>query len=286
VTQEQTRTSFGHKWSTYPIKGNANRAALSDPDHRIERNGWTREMFEEWIDGKHVLDAGCGMGWYTAFLRSVNPSGLVVGVDIAEKAIETGSELGNDPLVVGDLLELPFKDGTFDYIACEEVLHHTPDPAAGLEELVRTLKPGGTYTMYVYKEKPLLREMADTAVRERTTELSVEECIEFAEQVTEIGKQLHDIDETIRVPDVPILDIEGGEYDVQEFFYRYFTKCYYDWETEDWDTSVATNFDWYHPEYAERYTETELRDLTAAPGLEIQHLEELMSGFSVRAVKR
>jgi SAM-dependent methyltransferase len=282
--QEQTQDTFGFKWENFPIVGDE-RPGLAHGEKRIERNGWTVSEFEEWVDGKRVLDAGCGMGWYTDFLSKRNPSGEVYGVDIAERAVRKGHELDNETLLVGDISRLPFADETFDYVACEEVIHHTPDPEGTLEHLVEKLKPGGTLTMYIYKVKPLLREMADTTIRERTTEMDLEECLEFSRQMTDLGEALHDVDDTIVVPDIPTLDIEGGEYSIHEFVYRYFLKCYFDWETENRDVSTATNFDWYRPEYAYRYTESEVREMVEGAGLDLEWLNEQMSGYSVRGTK-
>jgi SAM-dependent methyltransferase len=193
--------------------------------------------------------------------------------------------MGNTSLLVGDLGMLPFPNGTFDYISCEEVIHHTPDPQQYLSNLVQKLASGGTLTVYVYKEKPLLRETADTVIREQTTEMDIEECLQFSEKITEIGKELYDIDEKIEVPDIPLLGIEEGTYSVQEFVYKHLVKCYFDWENEDWDTSVATNFDWYHPEFAYRYSQSAAVDLVSSTGLEVEFTNELMSGYSIRARK-
>lgn len=281
--QEQTQDTFGFKWENFPIDDNRNTVAKGED--RIRRNGWKVEEFGDWLNGKRVLDAGCGMGWYTNFLSERNPEGEVFGVDIAEKAVRKGHELGNGQLLVGDITKLPFPENAFDYIACEEVIHHSPEPSQTLNHLVSKLKPGGTYTMYIYKKKPLLREMADSTIREQTTEMNIDDCMEFSRKMTKLGKELHRADHSIEVPDIPTLDIEGGEYSIHEFVYRYFIKCYFDWESEDEEVSTATNFDWYHPEYAYRYSEDEVRMMVTNAGLEIEDFNELMSGYSVRAAK-
>jgi ubiquinone/menaquinone biosynthesis C-methylase UbiE len=211
---------------------------------RIRRNGWTEEAFEEWIDGKRVLDAGCGMGWFVEYLSERNPNGDVYGIDIAEPAIATGRRHGATGLIVGSIDRPPFPDESFDYVACEEVIHHTPDPAASLRELVEILKPGGTFTMYLYKQKPLVRETADKIIREKTTEMTVEECLEFSEKMAKMGQAFYELDETIEVPEVPTLGIEGGTYDLHEFVYRHLLHCYFDWTMEDLDWSIANTFDW------------------------------------------
>lgn len=281
---EDIGSTFGFKWDQFPVE-DQKRSALANPEHRIQRNGWNTEEFREWIDGKTVLDAGCGMGWWTSYLSDLNTNGTTVGVDLAEKAVSKGHEMGNKSLFVGDLGALPFPDNTFDYIACEEVIHHTPDPQEYLNNLVEKLASEGTLTVYVYKKKPLLRETADTVIRDQTTQMEIEDCLRFSEKVTEVGKQLYEVDETIDVPDIPLLGIEEGTYSVHEFIYRHFFKCYFDWGNEDWDTSVSTNFDWYHPKYAYRYTLSEAIDLVTSTGLKIENTTELMSGYSIRARK-
>lgn len=281
--KKQTQETFNFKWSNFPTDDDKSSVRAKE---RIQRNGWTVDEFEEWIDGKRVLDAGCGTGWYTHILSDYNDSGEVYGIDIAEDAIRESDTNSHQGLIVGNINKLPFRDGVFDYVSCEEVIHHTPDPEETLNHLVTKLKEEGIFTMYVYKQKPLLREMADTTIRKKTVEMGMDECLEFSQKMTEMGKQLHEIDETIDVPDIPILDIEGGEYSLHEFVYRHFVKCYFDWETEDEEISTLTNFDWYRPEYAYRYTEDEVRRLVDEAGLEIEHLTELISGYSVRATKR
>lgn len=45
--------------------------------------------------------------------------------------------------VYGDALALPFKDGIFDSVLCNEVLEHVPEPGTLLMEVARVLRPGG-----------------------------------------------------------------------------------------------------------------------------------------------
>lgn len=285
MSQEQTQTTFGYKWQNFPIVDNV-RDIEERSVGRIERNGWEASEFHEWLDGKTVLDAGCGMGWFTRYLTEHNESGAVYGMDISEMAVRKGKELQPDVnLLVGDLTAPPFPDESLDYIACEEVIHHTPDPPATLDRLVSRLVPDGVFTMYIYKEKPLLREHADTVIRERTTEMDIEAVHDFAHQMSQLGEALYEVDEKIEVPDIPLLDVEAGTYSVQEFVYRFLCHCYFDWTNEDMEWSIANNFDWYHPEYAFRYTESEVRSMVADAGLELEHFNEQMSGFSVRARK-
>ena len=68
-----------------------------------------------------------------------------------------------------------------------------------------------------------------------------------------LGKRLSALNVTFESPDIPLLGIKGGKYDLQRFIYWNFAKCFWreDWGTELCDT---TNFDWYSPSNAARYS--------------------------------
>jgi demethylmenaquinone methyltransferase/2-methoxy-6-polyprenyl-1,4-benzoquinol methylase len=80
-----------------------------------DRPGWeeARAELEGWIDGlppARTLDVACGTGFMTRHLR-----GEVTGLDQSESMIEVAREQApNADFVVGDALNLPFEDGTFD----------------------------------------------------------------------------------------------------------------------------------------------------------------------------
>ena len=51
--------------------------------------------------------------------------------------------------MVGDALDLPFPDGSFDRIIAAEVLEHIPDDRAAMAEIARVLRPGGRLAIMV-----------------------------------------------------------------------------------------------------------------------------------------
>lgn len=281
--QAQTAESFGFKWKKFPVvdekwKEQAKKCFLDMYDYTLEE-------FKEFIDGKRVLDAGCGMAWRTDWFRELNQTGMIVGIDIARDAVETGKRLLDADVILGDIGKLPFRHEFFDYIACEGVIHHTPDPQRYLARLVEVLKPDGLITLYIYKKKPLLRELADSAIREKTSKMSIEECLEFCKKITELGRELYKVDKMIEVQDIPLLGVKGGRYTVHSFIYQHFLKCFWDWNDQNYRKSLAVNFDWYHPEYAYTFSRNEVEHLLTNSGLEIENINELMSAFAVRAKK-
>jgi SAM-dependent methyltransferase len=97
---------------------------------------------------RDVLDAGCGVGYGTAFLAET--ARRVVGVDRSEEAIAYARARYARPNVefdVADLLELPATDDTFDVVCCFETIEHLSDQSAFLGEVRRVLRPGGVFVV-------------------------------------------------------------------------------------------------------------------------------------------
>jgi SAM-dependent methyltransferase len=205
---------------------------------------------------------------------------LTEAVDVAAR--DHGA-IDNLHFVQGDIMAPPFAPGAFDFVVADQVIHHTPDTPRAFATLARLVAPGGQISVYVYRRKGLMRELADDHVRALTTAMSVDECMEFSEQVTELGRELSRVGGTVTLSQgVPLLGIPPGEHDVQRLLYWHFLKCFW---SDDFgqDLSVQTNFDWYHPPYATRHTEDEVRGWSAAAGLDVVHLDTIESGISFRA---
>ncbi|MBT9544523.1 MAG: class I SAM-dependent methyltransferase [Candidatus Sericytochromatia bacterium] len=105
----------------------------------------------------HILDAGCGTGFSTLKLARANPSAKITAVDLSPSSLKlaqqrlkaAGISCENIQFLQGDLTQLN-QPQTFDYIYCTGVLHHMPDPAAGLAKLKAHLKPRGLMTLMLY----------------------------------------------------------------------------------------------------------------------------------------
>lgn len=139
----QVAAEFGEQWHRYDEK----RA-----EYHQQFLDWIRPVQPEFFRGKVVLDGGCGKGRHLLTSAGFEPD-LVVGVDLGDAiylAREATRDLDNVAVVRGDMLCLPFKEGVFDYGYSVGVLHHLPDPQGGFNSVVRTLKPGGHVSAWVY----------------------------------------------------------------------------------------------------------------------------------------
>jgi len=97
--------------------------------------------------------------------------------------------------------------------------------------------------------------------------LTRDELWTLSEQLTELGKQLSELNVQIISPEIPLLGIKGGKYDLQRFIYWNFLKCFWN-SSLGYETSMITNFDWYSPSNARRFSEKEVHQLVSLNNLE------------------
>lgn len=90
--------------------------------------------------GEMVLDVGPGAGWLSRLLsrRGVKIYGLDVSPEQWRRSWEDKGQF-----VIGDALNLPFKDNCFHGVVLSEVLEHLKDPGRAVKEGFRTLRFGG-----------------------------------------------------------------------------------------------------------------------------------------------
>ncbi|MDQ3897647.1 MAG: class I SAM-dependent methyltransferase [Actinomycetota bacterium] len=95
------------------------------------------------------LDLGCGSGRWA--LLAEKRSGTVVGVDASADALKVAAEhVPGCPLVQASAGALPIAGESLDFAYSLGVLHHIPDPLAGLTDAVAALKPGAPFLVYLY----------------------------------------------------------------------------------------------------------------------------------------
>ena len=102
------------------------------------------------VDGRRILDAGCGAGPLSAALGA--KGAIMTGFDSSPAMLELARQrLGaSADLHVADLGKpLPFANGSFDDVVASLVLHYLEDWSAPLAELRRVLKPGGRLILSV-----------------------------------------------------------------------------------------------------------------------------------------
>ena len=108
--------------------------------------------------GERVLDVACGTGIMARHAAArVGESGEVVGIDLNTGMIEVARDMaattpGNLSWHIGDAGVLPFEDGSFDTVFCQQGLQFFPDKLAALKEMKRVLGNGGRAVLTVWSE--------------------------------------------------------------------------------------------------------------------------------------
>ncbi len=140
--QPKTQASFGYQWLRYNVND-----AFEDRKIFLDDS----QLSEECLKGKVVLDAGCGMGRYTAIAAGMADE--IIGLDLSRSILKAREKTRIHPLahiIQADILHLPFRNRQFDVIYSLGVLHHTPDPRQAFLNLVNCLKKEGIISVWLY----------------------------------------------------------------------------------------------------------------------------------------
>lgn len=108
--------------------------------------------------GARVLDVACGTGDLALAVLEVAPHARVAGVDFCRPMLVHAARKAvgrRVPFCEGDALRLPFADATFDAVTIGFGLRNLSSVEAGLSELLRVLRPGGTAAILEFS-KPVV----------------------------------------------------------------------------------------------------------------------------------
>lgn len=114
------------------------------------------EVFLGWLapnPGLRWLDVGCGNGAFTEMLVERCAPASVEGIDPSEEQLafaRTRPALHGSQFQKGDAMAQPFADHTFDIAVMPLVIFFVPDPAKGVAEMARVVRPGGIVTAYAW----------------------------------------------------------------------------------------------------------------------------------------
>ena len=120
---------------------------------------WSRlagQTFLEWLappPGLRWLDVGCGTGAFTELIAEGCAPNEMQGVDPSDAQLSVARlQLGASGAVFvhGDAMALPFERQRFDAVVMALVIFFVPDPAKGVAEMVRVVRPGGLVAAYAW----------------------------------------------------------------------------------------------------------------------------------------
>jgi demethylmenaquinone methyltransferase/2-methoxy-6-polyprenyl-1,4-benzoquinol methylase len=135
LAPDAVRTMFDRIAPVYDVMNRVMTAGLDVRWRRLAAESVVRK-------GDRVLDAACGTGDLAIADQKAGAS-RVTGLDFSEKMLERARRKAPLEWVQGDMLALPFADGTFDAATVGFGVRNVEDLELGLRELRRVLRPGG-----------------------------------------------------------------------------------------------------------------------------------------------
>jgi 2-polyprenyl-3-methyl-5-hydroxy-6-metoxy-1,4-benzoquinol methylase len=158
--------AFGLQWRRYRLTQLDSFTGMPISEARLRR--CLGESLWESLEGKEVLECGCGAGRFTEIL--VARGARVTSVDLSD-AVDANAEtcpIGPAHRVaMADIMALPFSPRQFDVVLCLGVIQHTPDSEAAIRALAEHVRPGGSLVIDHYahslswytKTAPLVRQV-------------------------------------------------------------------------------------------------------------------------------
>lgn len=217
--------SFGRQWTRYEI-------AHDDEDRAtfVAKTGVSLSQ----LRGLRVLDAGCGGGRYSRICGEAGA--IVVGADhsrAVDKAAVLCRDLPDVRFVQADLKHLPLPPASFDLVFSIGVMHHDEDTRRVFDAVASMVKPGGRFSVWLYRRNQWWQEIINSGLRCVTTRLP------------------HAVLERLCYPGAVI----GGI----PFVNRTLNKIVNFSAHPHFENRVCDNFDWWAPKFQHHHTAHELR---------------------------
>ena len=256
VDAQHYAASFGFQWHRYQ------KTQLDHDEVRESEQNFLMKtaLRPEDLNGKLVLDVGCGMGRFAEV--ATRWGARVVGIDLSAAAEVAAKNLAARDFVAfkADVFALPFAPESFDIIYSVGVLHHTPDCEAAVKTLAKFLKPGGLLVVWLYSGYNKWYRFSDFW-RRYTHKMKPENL----HRVLKVAVPFfHNVQEFLK--HVPLVGRPAAGF-VQLVFPVNRQK--------DPEARMLDTFDWYSPKYQSKHTYEQVFKWYGAMGMEDMRVGEI-----------
>jgi len=256
VNPQNYADSFGFQWKRH-ARTQLDSAEIRESERHFRvKTGLTPQE----LDGKLVLDVGCGMGRFAEV--ATRWGARVVGVDLSAAAEVAAKNLSDRDFIAfqADVFHLPFEVESFDCIYSVGVLHHTPDCEAAVKALPQFLKPNGVIAVWLYSGYNKWYRFTDI-YRKYTHRMSAPALHRLLSVAVPF---FYHLDRGLRV--VPLLGKPAAG-----LLHHVFPVN----RQDDSEARLLDTFDWYSPRYQSKHTYEQVFRWFESSGLEDLHVAEI-----------
>ena len=236
---DQHLESFGHQWTTFEV--------AHDDEDRATFEAKTGIALNQ-LRGMRVLDAGCGGGRYSKICGE--NGAVVIGADhtrAVDKARNLCAPLLDVHFVQADLKQLPLEQASFDFVFSIGVMHHDANTRAVFDAVAKMVKPGGRYSVWLYRRNQWWQELINTGLRALTSRLPAAVLMPFCHLGAVLGS-------------IPVIN-------------RTLNKVVNFSAHPSYENRVCDTFDWWAPQFQYHHTVNELTNWFTEAGF--SQLKEL-----------
>jgi len=240
---------FTYKWKKVPSWGIE--TAEQYKKWYLKRYGFkNNKIFKTFLKNKKlILDAGCGLARDSFYFSKLNKKAEVFGIDQSKFVINHNKK----NILVNKNLSFYQRDITkklnfkkkFNFISCDQVIHHTPNIVKTIKNLLANLDKGGTLFFFVCKKKNYFRDLIDDHIMDSFKNKSPDKLWKFAEIVTQFGKAIYNLK-------IKKISAKNKIYkNLQEIVHYHLFRCWYNPKIP-FKLSVSSNYDWFsnNPRYS------------------------------------
>jgi ubiquinone/menaquinone biosynthesis C-methylase UbiE/uncharacterized protein YbaR (Trm112 family) len=175
VADPRSASSFRLQWTVYQEGDHT--WFKDDAGLRKREILYNLDTTAEELQGKVLLDAGCGNGELT---RAIAEYGVeIVAMDFSRSVERARQRLFEKGFPVshrvhylqGNVLELPLRRHSFDLVHSSGVLHHTPSTERAFRSVAQAPKPGGKLYVQLYRRRPAWIHAINVGLRAVTTRM-------------------------------------------------------------------------------------------------------------------
>ena len=205
---------------------------------------------------QYILEAGCGLARDSKLFADLNKKAKIYACDQSINSIRIArrnlKDYKNINIFRQDITKKFSKKIKYDFISCDQVLHHTPKPGKTLKNLYSCLNKNGYLNFFVCRKKNVFRDFIDDEIMNYFKDKSPNELWDFSVKVTKFAKNLHDLK-------ITNLSFGNKKYNNLQLFFHYNSfRAWYDPKI-NFDLSVSSNYDWFSNN--PRYSLTEIKKI-------------------------